>query len=131
LLSVGLSVGLPGCCFGLNNKTQTSGDRVKLLCLVVVVVVVVDALVEVVVMRSVLMAVMLQVPRQSFYTSSMAGVVAAQLGQFGHKPEVLDELLAGDVLSVLLVLPVRHWSHPQVLEQHHVHRQDTELSAST
>jgi hypothetical protein len=39
---------------------------------------------------------LLQVPRPSFYTASMSGVVGSQLGQFGHKPEVLGELLAGE-----------------------------------
>lgn len=37
----------------------------------------------------------MQVPRPSFYTASMSGVVGSQLGQFGHKPEILGELLAG------------------------------------
>jgi hypothetical protein len=39
---------------------------------------------------------LLQVPRSTFYTASMSGVVGSQLGQFGHKPEVLGELLAGE-----------------------------------
>jgi hypothetical protein len=37
----------------------------------------------------------LQVPREGFYTASMSGVVSSQLGPFGHKPEVLSEMLAG------------------------------------
>lgn len=36
-----------------------------------------------------------QVPRDGFYTASMSGVVSSQLGPFGHKPEVLSEMLAG------------------------------------
>jgi hypothetical protein len=35
------------------------------------------------------------VPKNEFYTASMATVMAAQLGPFGHRPEVLSELLAG------------------------------------
>lgn len=45
----------------------------------------------------------LQVPRPSFYTASMSGVVGSQLGQFGHKPEVLGELLAGGLLHLVVV----------------------------
>lgn len=36
-----------------------------------------------------------EVPRDGFYTASMSGVVSSQLGPFGHKPEVLAEMLAG------------------------------------
>lgn len=42
-----------------------------------------------------LVCVCMQVPRSEFYTCSLSGVVASQLGPFGHKPDILSELLAG------------------------------------
>lgn len=36
-----------------------------------------------------------QVPRELFYTASMAGTLAGHLGVFGHRPDVLGDLLAG------------------------------------
>ncbi|MEW5319769.1 MAG: hypothetical protein WDW38_010898 [Sanguina aurantia] len=38
---------------------------------------------------------MSEVPRELFVTASMSSVIAGQLGVFGHKPEIMDELLAG------------------------------------
>lgn len=43
----------------------------------------------------------MQVPRDVFYTASMSGVVSSQLGPFGHKPEVLGEMLAGRSVVVV------------------------------
>eukprot|EP00877_Chromochloris_zofingiensis_P010304 jgi/Chrzof1/5527/Cz16g06120.t1 len=36
-----------------------------------------------------------EVPQHDFYTASMSSTIAAQLGAYGHKPEVLNDILAG------------------------------------
>ncbi len=42
-----------------------------------------------------LLVLSVQVPRELFYTASMAGTLAGHLGVFGHRPDVLGDLLAG------------------------------------
>ncbi|WIA12333.1 hypothetical protein OEZ85_012387 [Tetradesmus obliquus] len=59
-----------------------------------------DFLADEVLVTAVAVGGLSEVPRPSFYTASMSGVVGSQLGQFGHKPEVLGELLAGRRLSL-------------------------------
>eukprot|EP00882_Tetradesmus_deserticola_P013219 GHRQ01014016.1.p1 GENE.GHRQ01014016.1~~GHRQ01014016.1.p1 ORF type:complete len:535 (+),score=251.96 GHRQ01014016.1:49-1653(+) len=59
-----------------------------------------DFLADEVLLTAVAVGGLSEVPRSSFYTASMSGVVGSQLGQFGHKPEVLGELLAGRRLAL-------------------------------